>query len=344
MAAIKKITASMFDDLYSKYLDDDDPHLRKDDWRALLVPKSEQEEDGTGYVLVDSENVNGEKVNGEKDAEKIVGMLGMIRSRRTIGGSERRFCNLHSWFVDDDYRGYSLTLMRPALRLTDHTLTDFTPTDRVCAIAKRLGFEQLDSRLKILLPFSWGAGKRDVQLVDDTRLIASHLDEADARLMADHTRDRFYHLLVTDGDERCYLIFNRVDRHVLPYCHLHYISDKAVFARHQAAIRRHMLKMAGGRYVAVNARMVSEIKLRSSVTVSLCAKQLYRPANVAAEQGIFPEEVDSLYTEVSLLWLTTFADAGHFLRQCVGRIRDIIPGQKSEQGSATTTAACEATS
>lgn len=327
MASIEKITASMFDDLYLKYLDDDDPYLRKDDWRALLVPKSEGEQDGTGYALIDD--------------GKIVGMLGMIRSLRTIDGQQHKFCNLHSWFVDDDYRGYSLMLMRPALRLTDHTLTDYTATDLVCTISERLGFKHLDPRLTVMLPFSWGAGGRGIELVDDTREIEARLSDADRQLMADHTRDRFYHLLVTAGDAYCYLIFNRVDRHVMPYCQLHYISDAKLFARHQSAIRKHMLKMAGGRYIAVNSRLVEGIRLRCSVTVSLCAKQLYRPATASTVAAVPLNQIDSLYTEVSLLWLTTFADAGHFLRQCTSRVRGFLPGQGSDTAP---TNACEAAS
>lgn len=307
MVALQKITAAMFDDLYGSYLDDDDPHLRKDDWRALLVPPGDNDEPGTGYVL--------------RDGDKIVGMLGMIFSERMIEGVSRKFCNLHSWFVDDAYRGYSLMLMRPALRLTDHTLTDFTPTDRVCTISTRLGFRSLDSRLKILLPSPWTKGHSDIELVDDTDQIAGRLSAADLRLMRDHTRDRFYHLLVEDGDDYCYLIFNRVDRHVMPYCHLHYIGNKSVFARHESAIRKQILRTGGGRYVAMNARLAGDMPLRSSLTVPVSTKQLYRSSDVP------PEQVDTLYSEVSLLWLTTFPDASHMLRRCVGRVQDILPGR-----------------
>jgi len=213
-----------------------------------------------------------------------------------------------------------LALMRPALRLSGHTLTDFSPTDRVCAISKKLGFKRLDSRLRILLP-SWRlAGHADVALNEDPAIIATRLTDADAKLLEDHRHDAFGHLLVEEGDSYCYTIFNRVERHAMPYCHVHYISNQDLFARHAQPIRRCMIKTTRGRYVAFDARLSAGAKLRASVIVPFGSQQLFRPADVR------PEEIDSLYSEVSLLGLTTFPNLSHTLRQWAQPLRNLWPG------------------
>ncbi len=325
MVSMQKITAAMFDDLYSSYLDDDDPHLTKEDWRPLLAPATERSEEQAGFALIDE--------------GRVVGMLGMIFSERTIAGQSRRFCNLHSWFVNEEYRGHSLLLMRPALRLKDHTLTDFTPTDRVCEISKRLGFKELDARLAILPPYPLARIRGGAEFVVEPSEIAKQLRETDVKLLADHKQDHFGHLLVREGERYCYLIFNRVERHVMPYCHLHYISDRDIFARHEAAIRRRLLRATRGRFVALDARKIDRLALRGRMTIPLGTRQLYRPAATgSAGRGgaeIGPADVDTLYSEIALLRLTTFPSVRHSLRQWKRRVRGFLPGVGTDETAAS---------
>jgi len=237
MVTLQKIIEPMFDELYHSFLDDDDPYLKKEDWRPLFNPSPNQDEDYCGYAL--------------QSGDKIVGMLGMLFCKRTIGGIERRICNLHSWYVNEEFRAYSLMLMRPALRLKDHTLTDFTPTRQVCEISKKLGFQSLDSRLTLLMPIRSPRGSAEVQFCEDTTSVVSQLSDSDGRLLEDHHYNHSGHLLVTEGDAYCLVVFNRVERHALPYCHIHYISNKPMFARHERAIRKRLLQKTNGRYIAV---------------------------------------------------------------------------------------------
>ena len=75
--------------------------------------------------------------------------------------------------------------MRPALRMTDDTLTDFTPTPEVCIIAKRLGFRELDSSLRILLPYSGRlpTSKTDrIEVTDEAGILQEALHEHDAAI------------------------------------------------------------------------------------------------------------------------------------------------------------------
>ena len=311
MATLDKLNADQFDDVYRTFLANDDQTLQADDWRALFAPRGGPMADYCGYVLT--------------DRGRIVGMLGMLFSERTVRGQSRSFCNLHSWIVDEDHRGHSLLLMRPALKLTDCTLTDFTPTSDVCRISKRLGFVPLESALRILLPAA--GARRDssgVEFVDDVDEISQRLNDDDAQILSKHRLPHLRHLLVRSGSDDCYIVFSRVERHIFPYCHIHYVSNKPLFQRESASIRRHLLKTTGGRFAAIDARTVRGLKFPLSFVLPMQSQQLYRPANVE------PADVDTLFSEVSFLNLTTFPSLRYTLR----RMRQFSPsGWRKQRAS-----------
>jgi len=311
MAKLSKLNADQFDDIYQTFLADDDQTLQADDWRPLFAPRSGPIADYCGYVL--------------EDQGRIVGMLGMLFSERIVHGQERSFCNLHSWMVDENHRGHSLLLMRPALKLADCTLTDFTPTSDVCRISKRLGFVELESALRILLP---AAGRRrearGIELIDDVEQISQQLNDTDTQILNDHRLPHLQHMLVRIGSDDCYIVFSRVERHILPYCHIHYVSNKPLFHRRSAAIRRQLMKTTGGRFTAIDARTVRGLKFPFSFVVPMQSQQLYRPA------GVEPADIDTLFSEVSFLNLTTFPSLRHTLR----RMRQFSPnGWRKQRAS-----------
>ncbi|PHS07373.1 MAG: hypothetical protein COA78_13505 [Blastopirellula sp.] len=297
MVALKKITEEIFDDVFEKYLVDDDPYLGKEDWLRLFTLSPNQDEDYSGYALIDGND--------------IVGMLGMFFSKRSIKSQTQRFCNLHSWFVDEEYRSHSLSLMRPAIKLKDHTLTDFTPTDKVCDISKKLGFKEVDARVKILSPFSSSKGKSSLNVLENPIDIASRLSDVDARLLQDHQSDTFGSLLLEDKGEYCYVIFTQVERHIVPYSYIHYISNKSMFEQYEQAIKRHLTKNSKSKYVAVNSRLVQGLNLPWSFTLPVSTTQLFRSKDLS------PTDIDSLYTEVSLLKLATYPSIKHSIKKIV---------------------------
>ena len=288
MVTIEKITPAMFDDIHALFLAEDDPRSTKEDWSKLFAIRPGHESDGCGVAIV--------------DGGRIGGVLGMTFSQRELNGQVHRLCNLHSWFVDEAYRGSSLRLLRQAIALPDCTLTDFTPTERVCDISCRLGFKLLDSRLRILLPATPLRGRaaaNDFDITDDPAEIATILRDEDARLFHDHQGPGFGHLLATGSGGYCYVIFSRIDRHVLPYCYLHFISNLPQFEAVQGRLRRRLLRLTSGRYVAVDDRRVASIRLPWSYRMPLGTRQLFR------SQTLQPGDIDSLYSEVAALRLST---------------------------------------
>ena len=303
MVELQQLTPDRFDEVYAKFLRDDDPDTPVEQWRRLLDLPWSLEEGHAGYVLV--------------DRGRLVGMLGMIASQRQIGGRMLKFCNLHSWFVDEPYRGHSLLLMRPALRLRDWTLTDLTPTDKVMTISKRLGFLPLDATLRILLPYRLGArraARYECRVTDDPTEVRDILGEADRRLFDDHQGPEFRHVIARDGDKSCYVIATLVKRYVMPYYYLHYISDPRQFERAHASLRSSFAGRDGSRFMAVDARLVSDLRLPRSFRLPVRSEVLYKPADAQ------PRDIDTLYSEVSLLNLTTFPDLGHRVRRFAQRL------------------------
>jgi hypothetical protein len=303
MVTIKQIQSSLFSNLYESFLIDDDPLSGEQDWRRVFDYHWDTEEGHCGYALLED--------------GKVVGMLGMIFSERVINGSFHRFCNLHTWWVREDRRGWSLALLRPLLKLKGYTITHFTPCDKIRAVTKRLGFKPLNSQLKILLPLDLFPRRRKLEvpaLTYDAQAIEERLTEYDKRLLLDHRSYDCGHLLVSDGDEYCYLLYTFVERHRMPYCHIHYISNRHIFATKERAVRSSLLRRHRARFVAIDARLVQDVKFHCSFDFWAPAHALYKSEEVK------PEQIDNLYSDVVFLKLSVLPDMSHELAQLARRL------------------------
>ena len=286
MVALQKIDDSMFDDIYREFLADDDPELTRADWQRLFECRTETDQDCAGYALV--------------DGSKIGGILGMLFSNRHVDGHERKFCSLHTWMVEPEYRGHSLLMMRPALRLSDHTINDFTPTAPVRKLSRRLGFKELDSTLRILLPCGGRDAERDdVEVLWNNDAIQNRLTGDELKFFHDHQASHIGHLLCSAGTDHCYVIYSRVTRWWLPYCHAHYVSNLSVFEKHSIAIRAQILCKEKATFLAGNDRQIGNLHLPRSFRFKFTNGHLYRSTATA------PREIDSLYSDVAHLNLTT---------------------------------------
>lgn len=304
MVALEKMVPSMFRDIYQTFLADDDPDSTEQDWRRLFFHDWPGQDDHFGYALVDGDSV--------------VGVLGMVFSQRQLGGERVRFCNLHSWYVQEEHRGRSLTLMRPAIALSGHVLTDFSPTERVSAISQRLGFDSLDAKLKILLPARQRDRSGAIEVCDASEALEDILEPADLRLYRDHQHLNCFHLVATNNRQYCYVICSRVSRHWVPYCYLHYVSNREFFSSHNVCMRNELLRRTATRYVAIDARKLAKLRLPRSFTVPMQCRQLVRGT------GIEPAQIDTLYSEVLALNLCTLPNVSGRLRQFAQRVGSAV--------------------
>ena len=311
MITLVKIESSLFPNLYESFLIDDDPLSDEQDWRNVFDYQFDNEQGHCGYAMLED--------------GKVIGMLGMVFSERYIDGTIKKFCNLHTWWVREDRRGRSLSLLRPVLRLDGYTITHFTPCDTVRAVTRQLGFKALNSQLKILLPFGAGnkRGSHESSVTYDEQAIEASLGEHDRKIMLDHRPYGVGHLLIRDGDESCYLLYTHVVRHRLPYCHIHYISDKTVFSKNERMIRASLLRTHAARFVAVDARLVQDIRFPLSFNFWAPAHALYKSSDVT------PDQIDNLYSDVVFLKLTVLPNMSHEIGQISRRCLDALSWRNS---------------
>ena len=313
MPDLVKIRSELFPKLYSAFLHDDDPLSSQQDWRNVFDYRWHKDEDHAGYALIEN--------------DQVIGMMAMAFSDRLIDGRSHKFCNLHTWWVHDDHRGRSVAMLKPLLSMTDYTITHFTPCDRIRALTKRLGFVDLDLQMKVLLPIKIFARQDKTgndQLIFDEAIDRSKLEQQDLRILKDHEPYRAGNLFIQDGERYCYVLYTFVERYRVSYCHVHYISNKEVYAQHEHKIRAALMRRHGVRFLMVDSRLVRDVEFQRSFDFWAPAHAVYRPAG-----QISPDQVDNLYSDVVMLRLATMPHVGHELKIAARRYLSVV----SDKGS-----------
>ncbi|WP_239307810.1 MULTISPECIES: GNAT family N-acetyltransferase [unclassified Frankia] len=176
-----------------------------------------------------------------EDGDEVVGFLGLLFTQREIRGASHRFCEIHSWYVREQYRNESLRLFLPALSVRKATLVNYTPTETVYEISKKFGFEDLESRLLLLYPVPTPAAARRAVRVETRRhVIAQYLDEADRRIFLDHENVACQHYLVRGKNDTEYLYVIAKKMWLKPYRpfgRIMYASNKAKLLAHLDYLR-----------------------------------------------------------------------------------------------------------
>jgi hypothetical protein len=301
MPELVKIQSECFPKLYDAFLYDDDPLSDKQDWRHVFDYQWEKDEDHTGYMLLEN--------------DQVIGMMAMAFSKRWIDGQKQKFCNLHTWWVHPDYRSRSVSMLRPLLNLDDYTVTYFTPCDRVRALTERLGFGELNSQLKVLLPpriFSRKSTDYE-NFTYDSDLIAEKISNDERRILRDHQPYRVGNFLLIDGDEYCYVLYTHVVRYGFHYCHIHYVSNKLMFVARDNDIRASLMKQHKVRFVLVDCRLFPGKTFRRSFNFWAPAHAMFKSAN-----GVTADQVDNLYSDVVMLRLTVLPHISHEIKELVG--------------------------
>lgn len=298
MTDVQPVGESDFEEVYEAVLAADAPEIEPAAWRRLFEWGDAGEP--RGWAI--------------RAGGRIVGFLGGVIRRRVVRGSEAVFCNVHSWIVEPDHRGWSLHLLRPVLSRKELVVTDFTPTPEVDRIDRRLGFERLDARMRILPPTLGRGEAAEVDLDPDS--VARRLGPDDARAMADHRGEEYGHAWIGDDAEGCWVAYSVVDRYPLRHVLVHHVGDPAAFARASRTLRDRLLDRHEARFVAVPDRLVEGVRVPASVRLPIASHQRVRCAGA-------PPRVDTLYSEVAALGLTTLPDAsawlGDLLRRWTGR-------------------------
>jgi hypothetical protein len=261
---------------------------------------------------------NGEEYCGYGlfDGKEIVGFVGLIFSDRVIENKTEHFCNMSTVIVKQQYRAYSLFLLQPVLKLKNNTITDLTPSSAVCRLLQRLGFKELDSRLKILIPFKTFKRGREanVSFTQDKELIENTLKGEELKVFQDHLPYKCGHLLTYAGSGHCYVIYTKVKSAQLPYCHIQYISDLTLFSKTSMTIRSEIAKEGKTAFVFVDSRLVKGVKLPFSCVLPFRWPRFYKSS------GLKPEQIDNLYSENILLNLSNIPSNRRLRQELLGAV------------------------
>jgi hypothetical protein len=246
-----------------------------------------------------------------RDGDRTVGFLGMIFSRRRINGKVEKICNLTSWFVHKDYRSRAISMILPLREMKNYTITDLTPSKTVYKIQNKLGFQDLETKGRLLLPF----GRRlfqpkyvPINLTHDMAAIEPKLEGQHLKIFNDHKHYPCFHFLLTGKDRYCYIIYTKLRRKRIQHVHLHYISDPDQFALAYRDIRKSILSHAKAYFLLIDSRFVKNKKLPLSICLPYRAPKQYMSSTLK------PEQIDNLYSELVMLNLRTHPRLKYLIR------------------------------
>ena len=300
MVSVRPVAPADFEQLYP-LLHWHDPTLAKAAWQRIFDYAWAHDNPHCGYGLFDGEDA--------------VGFIGFIFSERSLSyqsasSTPFKFCNLTTWIVKPQYRGHSLSLMMPVMRMKDYTITDLSASDDVIEVSKRLGFEILDDAVDILLPYGWSAYgqkgydrpyKELVVALNNSILLGESTTEislppVEQKIFNDHRRYAHCHQLVLKlGKACCHVVYTLNREAQLSYSHIHFISDRALFEQHQRTIRQQIVRQSGLPLIIIDSRLCASTKLPLSYRLPLSSPRIYRSSQLV------PTQIDNLYSELMLL-------------------------------------------
>ena len=282
MAIVRKAVAIDFEKTCPLFVKFNNSRLSKDDWRQLFVDHWQSNEGYVGYVL--------------EDREHIVGFLGLMFSRRILNGQQEKFCNLTSWVVDEGFRNQSLLLILPVLKLTDYTLTIHTASKETYAVARKLGFIDLESHFRVILSLpSINILFTSCQIEINKKHLKEILEGESLQAYKAHLPFRCFHVYVRSSLGNCYLIGARVFRKNLPFAQIYHVSDPKVFAKFAHRIASVVGLRIKAFAMLVDERFLEGNSILQSFTCSLSNPRVYK------SNSLGKRDLDLLYTELSIL-------------------------------------------
>jgi hypothetical protein len=308
MVSVRPIAASDFERIYP-LLGWHDPSLGIDVWRRIFDYAWYHDEPHCGYGLF--------------DGDEAVGFIGFIFSERRLAEQTVRFCNLTTWVVKPAYRGHSLSLMVPLMRLKDYTITDLSAGEGVIQISKRLGFQDLDTAVQVLLPYRQAAIAPGSQIFTGDEIAPLPLQLVDQIIFNDHRPYANCQQLVLQSEQGyCHIVYTLNRDPELSYCHIQAISDVVLFERHQGTIRQRIIRDSGIPLIVIDARLVQTAELPASYRLPLESARIYRSSQLK------PTQIDNLYSELMLLEFSTASSLmlgwkEKVLARCIPAIRHL---------------------
>ncbi len=258
----------------------ENPAITRTHWRTLFIPPWPCDDDLRGFIL--------------RDGGKVVGFFGAIPCERTIDGRPERFANLTSWITLPEYRNHSIRLFQAVAGIEHRTLTCLTPLPSIHSLYKRFGFEDLESKLRILLPVP-SPGALRFRVTSEEKEIATLATGAAREVFEAHRGVVCRHLLVHRGDRQCLVTFSRTKGRRRFFARVHGATDWELFVEAIESIRWRLMLAARATLVMIDARWLRGAEPAWSRESGLAQSPVFKSATLRAEQ------IDHLYSELVLL-------------------------------------------
>lgn len=184
-----------------------------------------------GYVLED------------EDRGELVGVIGLLFTERDISNTKHKFCELHTWYVKEEYRHESMKLFMSAVSTRNATMVNYTPTQAVYDLCKKFGFDDLEETLLVFLPIpTWKSLGKGIKVESRKPEIVQQLNEEDKQIFLDHDSIDCRHFLVrrNEATDYSYIILKKMKgreadllppkmRWLEPFGRILYVSNRQLF-------------------------------------------------------------------------------------------------------------------
>jgi acetoacetyl-CoA synthetase len=249
-------------------------------WRPLFDYKWLDEKPDLGFMLV--------------TGDEIRGFIGAVYARRLIEGKTALVCNLSSFYVHPDYRGWSFALLAHALRDETVCYTSLTPSRTVAHMCEAMGFSYIDRNKIMLLPLLNAITLREPspQIISDPAQVRTLLDGAQRQIFDDHAPYDCLQLVLQSGAETAHLVAKRRKIARLPVSDLLYCSAPSLVARHLERVKLAIIWRQRSVALTAEAGLFGALRPLGVVTRR---PMLFRSSILQAH------ELDKLYSELVLL-------------------------------------------
>jgi len=286
MIHVEVATPESFEEALPLFAAFQNPSISSDHWWRLFHYSWPSRDRMRGFLL--------------RDGKRIVGFFGTILYERLIEGRLEKFADLTSWITLPEYRNHSLRLFEAVAGLQDRTLICHTAIQPIHALYRRFGFRELENKwivipptLNLWRPHGWFRGR----ITTDVERILQKLDGEEAAYVRELESDICHPMLVTYRGRNCLIIFTRAKGRRIHFSRVHHVSDREVFFKCVDHICWRLALANRTLLVAVDARLLDGHVPRRGRETSLALASVYR------SKTLRPEQIDNLYSELTLLGL-----------------------------------------
>lgn len=262
--------------------------LLKNEWQKIFVNHFNTDENFCGFVI--------------EDDIKIHGFLGAVFSKKMIGGNEYKFCNTTSWIVDEEYRAKSLILLMKIHKLKNYIFTNFTPSETVYPILKKLGYKDIENIKYLLKPKPVFLSK--VKII--TTGFENILNNYEIQIYNQHKNFNLGFFIVKTGIDYCFVVYRKKkyfpaklkkiigNKINLQLAEIEYVSNSDLFKEN---IKEIIFKAS----VKIKIASFAIYKKYLSDNITKTAKIFKTHRKYVYKGDLSPSEIDVLFSEIVIL-------------------------------------------